>query len=79
MADVHGDVQLRARGHYWRIAHPSIGQGDWDRPPFQLSRTPLYAGRPAPLFGQHNDHVYRELLGIDADAIATLLMAGALS
>lgn len=76
--DVQHDPQLAARGHFWEIEHPVIGRTGWDAPAYRLSATPAYPLRPAPLLGEHNDHVYRELLGYDADDLAELVAAGVL-
>lgn len=78
VADIHEDAQLRARGHFWRIEHPVIGEVEWDAPAFRLSGTPLSPGRPAPRLGEHNEHVYRKILGYDQEELAELVAAGVL-
>jgi crotonobetainyl-CoA:carnitine CoA-transferase CaiB-like acyl-CoA transferase len=78
MNDVQHDPQLRARGHYWRIAHPTIGEADWDAPAFRLSATPLYPNSPAPLLGQHNEMVYRQVLGYTESELVDLVTDGVL-
>ncbi len=40
--------------------------------PWLLSATPAELTRPTPKLGEHNDYVYRELLGLDDDEIARL-------
>jgi benzylsuccinate CoA-transferase BbsF subunit len=76
MAGVAHDPQLNARGHFWELAHAAIGPARWDAPAYRLSRTPITPGAPAPLLGEHNDHVYRALLGYSDDAIAALIATG---
>ena len=76
MADVENDAQLRARGHYWPTRHPVIGDVDWNGPSWHLSDTPLYPSQPAPTLGQHNGHVYRELLGFSDEEVAELVASG---
>ncbi|MDA0366635.1 MAG: CoA transferase, partial [Chloroflexi bacterium] len=76
--DVQHDPQLAARGHFWEIEHPVIGRATWDAPAYRLSATPAYPQRPAPLLGEHNEQVYRELLGYSADELAELVAAGVL-
>lgn len=76
--DVQHDPQLAARGHFWEIEHPVIGRATWDAPAYRLSATPAYPQRPAPLLGEHNDLVYRELLGYSADELADLVAGGVL-
>lgn len=78
MARVHHDPQLRARGHFWRVEHPVIGEVDWDAPPYRLSRTPMFSERAAPLLGQDNEAVYTGVIGLSSDDLADLVAAGAL-
>ncbi len=78
VSDVHNDEQLRARGHFWRVAHPEIGEVDWDGPAYHLSATPLAPERPAPKLGEHNHEVYAELLGYSEDELADMIATGAL-
>ncbi len=62
---MHTDEHLTARGYFTPITHPaasrhlypvSLGklQHTADVPPF----------RPAPTLGQHNEYVYKELIGL---------------
>jgi len=39
---------------------------------WKLSRTPLEVNRPAPLFGEHNQYVFGELLGLSDSEIERL-------
>jgi crotonobetainyl-CoA:carnitine CoA-transferase CaiB-like acyl-CoA transferase len=78
VGDVENDAQLRARGHFQRVTHPVIGEVDWDGPPYRLSGTPLFGERAAPLLGQDNESVYRELLGVPEEALANLVADGVL-
>jgi benzylsuccinate CoA-transferase BbsF subunit len=64
------DPQLAARGHYRRVVHAEAGETRYDGPPFTLSACPIEL-RPAPLLGEHNDYVFKELLGLsDAEISA---------
>jgi formyl-CoA transferase len=44
----------------------------------RLSGTPGRIDRPGPRLGEHNDEVYRGLLGLDDDQLAALAGAGAI-
>jgi crotonobetainyl-CoA:carnitine CoA-transferase CaiB-like acyl-CoA transferase len=46
--------------------------------PVRLSETPGSVRTPAPTLGEHTDAVLRDLLGLDAPAIASLRAAGAI-
>lgn len=78
MRDVEEDPQLNARGHFWKVTHPEIGEAGWDAPGFRLSETPIYPCNPAPKLGEHNDRVYRTILGYSDEEIASMAIAGML-
>lgn len=63
------DPQLAARGHYRRVEHAEAGETRYDGPPFTLSACPIEL-RPAPLLGEHNDYVFKDLLGLSDAAIS---------
>jgi len=65
------------RGHWWPIEHPVIGPMTWDSPSYWLSATPAYPRRPAPRLGEHNEYVYRELLGYTEEEFVDLMVSGA--
>ncbi len=77
-AELFADPQLRHRGHFVRLDHPEMGPHATDGNAFILSRTPAAYLRPAPLLGQHNGEVCREMLGMSEDEIDALYAAGAL-
>ena len=76
MADVQHDGQLRDRGYFWNTDHPLIGPLDYDGPAYRLGETRAGPGELAPLLGQHNERVSRELLGYSADELAELVAEG---
>ena len=57
--------------------HPLAGTYHQTRPPARLAGTPMRAGHPAPLPGQHNDEILGEL-GYTQEAIADLRSRGVL-
>jgi benzylsuccinate CoA-transferase BbsF subunit len=63
------DPQMAARGHYRRVVHAEAGETRYDGPPFVLSECPIEL-RPAPLLGEHNDYVLRDLLGLSDSEIS---------
>jgi len=69
------DPQLRARGAFVALDHPVLGRFEHQASPYHLSRAHAQL-RSAPLLGEHDEVVCRELLGLSADAYAALRAAG---
>ena len=66
------DPHLRQRAVFRQVEHPVIGK-DWViAPPWKLSATPAAIDRHAPLLGEHNDFVFRQLLGFSRKEIEEL-------
>ena len=74
--DQNEDPHLNARGFYRELEHSEIGRHRYLMPPFRLSRTPGEPSLPAPCLGQHNEHVYREILGMSDEEFVKLLNEG---
>lgn len=72
------DEHLKERGYYVYLDHPEAGRTAYDGPPFKMSKTPGKLRAPAPLLGQHTEHVCKEVLGLSDEEIADLLVAGVL-
>ena len=72
------DEHLKARGYYQYLDHPETGRSAYDGAPFVLSKTPGTLRCPAPLLGQDNEYVCKEILGMSDDEIADALIAEAL-
>ncbi|MFO0729341.1 MAG: CoA transferase [Myxococcota bacterium] len=69
--------QLRARGTVKTTVHPAAGQIRAVRSPVRLEEEAPFPA-PPPLLGEHTRSVLGEVLGLDADALATLIRAGAI-
>ncbi len=66
------DPHLRQRGVFRQVEHPVIGK-DWViEPPWRLSDTPAGIRRHAPLLGEHNEHIFGQLLGMSLEEIGEL-------
>jgi crotonobetainyl-CoA:carnitine CoA-transferase CaiB-like acyl-CoA transferase len=67
-----------ARG--FRLHHDGDGFDECDiyATPWLLSATPATMVRTTPKLGEHNDYVFRELLGLDDDTVARLVEDGVL-
>jgi len=72
LEQVFDDPQVRARQLQIELPHPSAGKVNLVASPLRLSATPPNYQLPPPLLGQHTEQVLEELLGCDAERIATL-------
>ncbi len=77
-ADLHEDAQLRHRGHFRWLRHAVLGEHPVEKLGYELSDTPASIDRPGPRLGEHGDFVYREILGLGDDEIASLAREGVL-
>jgi len=68
------DPHLKARAFYQYLDHPEAGHNAYDGPHFRLERTPGALRAPAPLLGQDNDYILNELLALDGERTADLLV-----
>ena len=76
MRDVQDDPQLAHREHWQRSEHPVIGDVGYETPAWRFSDTPPPQPSHAPLLGQDNEYVYRELLGYSEEEFTELLIEG---
>jgi crotonobetainyl-CoA:carnitine CoA-transferase CaiB-like acyl-CoA transferase len=68
------DEHLREREYYVYLDHPEAGRGAYDGSGFRLSKTPARVEKPAPCIGEHNEYVCKEILGLNDDQIADLMV-----
>ena len=71
-------IEFEARGIFQEVEHPLIGKSVVVGPPWRFDGERHGAERPAPLLGQHNDFVLREVLGLSESEVERLEEAGAL-
>lgn len=74
--DMLADPHFAARESIVRIAHPQFGDLAMQDVFPRLSETPGRVQHPGPELGEHNDEVYRGLLGLADDEVAHLRGAG---
>ena len=70
--DLVKDPQLKARNMLVDIDHPVLGKVAYHGNPLKFSETSELCFEPAPLLGQHNDYILKEVLGLDEDKIQQL-------
>jgi crotonobetainyl-CoA:carnitine CoA-transferase CaiB-like acyl-CoA transferase len=78
-AGIAADPAMWTAGMVAELDHPRVGRRAYSTLGFRLSRTPGGHRRAAPLFGEHNDAVLRDLLGYDPGRIARLRRTGAVA
>jgi benzylsuccinate CoA-transferase BbsF subunit len=67
------DPQLKFRNFYQEREHPELGKYHPPRQPCVLSKTPCQIKR-APLIGEHNEYVLKEILGLSDEEIEPLIV-----
>jgi formyl-CoA transferase len=69
------DPHFQAREAIVSVEHPELGELKMQNVAPKLSHTPGRVRTPSPKHGQHNDEVYRGLLGMNAERYAQLQAA----
>jgi len=77
--DLFNDPQIKHRRQFQVLDHPVIGPVTSQAPAYILSETPCKLERPAPCLGEHNEYIYREILGFSDDEIADMLVEGVIT
>ncbi|MDY7030809.1 MAG: CoA transferase [Thermodesulfobacteriota bacterium] len=62
--DISNDPQLAARNYFTRLEHPVLGKTTTDTSPVRFSDIITDGWKAAPLLGEDNGYVYRDLLGM---------------
>jgi crotonobetainyl-CoA:carnitine CoA-transferase CaiB-like acyl-CoA transferase len=73
------DEHMRARGFWEPVSHAVAGTWDMEGVTWRMSRTPGHVRVPPPMYGEHNDWVLRELLGLGDEEIGQLEREGVTS
>ncbi len=76
IADIFSDPHFEARGAIVEVDDPVLGPTKMPSVVPRLSESPGKVDHLAPALGQHNEEVYGELLGYDADRLAVLAEEG---
>jgi benzylsuccinate CoA-transferase BbsF subunit len=76
IGELFEDDQLAHRGVWRRAPHAGLGDVGLMAPPFALSETPARPDRAGPTLGEHNEAVFKGLLGLSADEYASLAADG---
>ena len=70
--DAYHDPQLRARGFFEDVTHPETGTHSYPGMLWKMSKSPLSIRRPAPCLGEHNEYVFKEIIGLSEEEMVKL-------
>ncbi len=74
---VTGNPQLRERGFFEALHHPSTGAGLYPCPPFALlAGQERWLLRPPPRLGEHNEEILRDRCGVTDEELTCLATSG---
>ncbi|WP_432082740.1 CaiB/BaiF CoA transferase family protein [Streptomyces sp. WAC 04229] len=76
IADIAADPHYRERGTLVDVPDPDFGDLPMPAPLPRLSKTPGSIRSTGPALGAHNTEVYRDILGLDEQAISALVADG---
>jgi formyl-CoA transferase len=74
--DMFADPHFAAREAIVRLAHPDLGEFAMHNVVPRLSETPGLVRHVGPELGEHNQKIYRDLLGMSDDEMVSLRSAG---
>jgi len=78
--DVYGDTQLKERSYFMPTDHPVMGRQSYEpQSSFILSKTPRRIKRPSPCLGEHNELVFKSLLGMTDEEISEYIADGSIT
>ncbi len=75
LSDLFADPQLEHRRIWRELPHAELERFHYIAPPYILSETPAEL-RPSPLLGEHNEYVYRTILGLPDREMERLVANG---
>ena len=70
--DIHQDENLESFGFWHWLEHKEMGPSPYEGLSHRMSRTPGDLRAAAPILGQHNDEVFRDMLKLNPDEIEQL-------
>lgn len=78
-SDLLVDDTLRQRGHFWKLAHPEMGELDYNGPAYQFEATPSRLTKAAPCLGEDTAFVLKRILSFNDGKMAELTESGVLA
>ena len=77
--DLFNDPQVKEREHFRLLEHTVMGKHAYNAPAYRLSKTPNNITKAGPCLGEHNEYVYKKILGYTDDEIADMLIDGVIT
>jgi crotonobetainyl-CoA:carnitine CoA-transferase CaiB-like acyl-CoA transferase len=74
--DAYNDTQLKDRGFFEQLTHVDCGTHLYPGMLYKLSKTPLSIRLPPCRLGEHNEYVYKKVIGVSDQEYAALEKAG---
>ena len=71
-SDLIEDPQLKARHYIQWLDRKHVGTIPHPSAPYRSGETPIEINKPAPTLGEHNDQVFKEILGLNDTEISKL-------
>jgi crotonobetainyl-CoA:carnitine CoA-transferase CaiB-like acyl-CoA transferase len=79
-SDIYNDQQLASRKYFTTLEQAAMGKQKYEpQSCFILSKTPREQVMPSPMVGEHNEYVFKELLGMSDDEIADHIIDGSIT
>jgi len=79
-SDIYLDKQLESRQYFTQLEHSVMGQQKYEAQAcFLLSKTPREIYMPSPCVGEHNEYVFKDLIGMSDDEIAEYIIDGSIT
>jgi crotonobetainyl-CoA:carnitine CoA-transferase CaiB-like acyl-CoA transferase len=72
---VNKDPQLKQRQYFWELDRAILGKHHCGRAPFTFSKASCEL-RPAPLLGEHNEYILKNILNLNDEEIVQLVIDG---
>jgi crotonobetainyl-CoA:carnitine CoA-transferase CaiB-like acyl-CoA transferase len=74
--DALNDSHLQERGFFQELTHPDAGTHRYPGIMWKMSKTPNAIRTPPYCLGEHNEYVYKQLLGVSDEDYAQLEKEG---
>ena len=74
--DAYNDPQMKARGFFETVTQAECGTHRYPGLAFRMSNAPNHFRLPPVRLGEHNEYVYKEILGVSDEEYARLIKEG---